>query len=109
MREKGGKSFFCYLPLALVPPRFAGAVDQPQVEIKAQRAALEGREGVHVKRDGVACVNRGRVPLMKLTGAVRAVQVLDGNSSALPSSSQISTSKASSSGSSELTCTLVRM
>ena len=23
MREKGGKSFFCYLPLALVPPRFA--------------------------------------------------------------------------------------
>ena len=31
-----------------------GAVGEPQVEIEAQGAALERREGVHVERDGVA-------------------------------------------------------
>ena len=30
------------------------AVGEPQVEIEAQGAALERREGVHVDRDGVA-------------------------------------------------------
>ena len=30
-----------------------GPVDQPQVEIEAQRRALERREGVHVERYGV--------------------------------------------------------
>ena len=53
-----------------------------------------------------ACVNVTS-PAVKLLGAVRAVQVLDGNSSALPSSSQISTSKSSPSASSESTITLV--
>ena len=30
-----------------------GAVDQPEVEIEAQRRALESRQGVHVNRYGV--------------------------------------------------------
>ena len=53
-----------------------------------------------------------RAPAAKLIGAVRAVQseaVVDGNSFAVPSSAQISTSKASLSASSERTTTLVSL
>ena len=58
-----------------------------------------------------ACV-KIRSPIAKLLGAVRAVQspaAVEGNSSEVPSSSQISTSKSSPSASSELTRTKVNV
>ena len=53
------------------------------------------------------CVNVAMTPVVKVAGAVRAVQVVVGNWFAVVSASQTSTSKGSFSTSSELTRTLV--
>ena len=59
-----------------------GAVDQPQVEIEAQRRAFEGREGIHVNRyrDGwmislknVLTQAKLAVPQRRLVGALALV------------------------------------
>ena len=82
------------------------------VELHAPGAALRDHHHVvGVRREGEAGVRERRTfPVVKLAGAVRAVQspaVVEGNSFEVPSSSQTSTSKSSSWASSELTRTLV--